>query len=509
MRVAVHAGATAVRLAAVEDGEPYVLAEVPGPATPARVREVLAELLGPETTEADDLVVVRGLVEPGGGRALVAGAREVDAAFAAVCGAGLGRQAPGPAVRPGPWLVLDCGHSGSTTTLVEADGRCTSRRCDAGGARLDEAVAAMLRVPGGPEVPVAVARRARETLSLQPEVSVRPPSGPAVRLGVLEVRAVLRPVLAEVVAQVVAQAGTVAGGRPVPVLLTGGLARTPLLAEMLDAAGIGPVTVARRPDAVAVLGALGTCAGPAPPSGPTARPLRRSGPSGPSCPSGRSGPFGRSGPPSPAGPARAAVAGRRGRAPWGSERRWLPSPPRRRHRGPAAVAAAVTAVVAAALLTAPSGPEIPDGDVVVQYGYSVRMPEGWVHAGGLPERRRTLLAPAAAPDGSDVVTVERTVLGYDAVAEPGRALADLRVAFDGAVAAGAPLADFVASGDYAGRPVATYHQSGPDGPVDWYVLLDVPDQLSVGCRHTPAGVEEVARACATVVGSVRIGERTG
>jgi type VII secretion-associated protein (TIGR03931 family) len=203
------------------------------------------------------------------------------------------------------------------------------------------------------------------------------------------------------------------------------------------------------------------------------------------------------------------VAGRPDGAPAGPQRRWLAPPARRRHRGPTAVVAVVTAVVAAALLTAPSDRGVAAGDVVVQYGYAVRLPEGWVHAGGLPERRRTLLAPAAAPDGSDVVTVERTVLGYDAVAEPGRALADLRAAFDAAVAAGAPLADFVASGRYAGRPVATYHQHGPDGPVDWYVLLDVADQLSIGCRHTPAGAEAVERACATVVGSAQIGERTG
>lgn len=462
MRVAVAPGASAVRVAAVEDGEPYVLAEVAGPATPARVREVLVELLGPEP--AAEVVVVRdAAAEP-----VLPGAVALHPACAALRGLAVG-SAPAPG--GGPWLVVDAGYSGTSITVVAADGRCTTRRCGPGGARLDEAVAAMLRVPGGAEVPVAVARQARESLSLLPAVSVCPPTGPPVRLGALEVRAELRPLLTETVAEAAGLAGAVAGARPVPVLLVGGLARTPLLAEMLDAAGIGPVTVAARPDAAAVLGALRT--------GPAAAPVS----AGRSCPGS------------------AAAEGD------GSGPRWLPPPLPRRHRGAwavVAVVAVVGAVVATALCTTPPQPA-PAGDVVVQYGYAVRLPEGWVHAGGLPERRRTLLAPAARPDGSDVVTVERTTLGYDAVAEPERALADLRAAFDAAVAAGAPLAEFTEAARFAGRPVVTYRQGGPDGPVDWYVLRDVADQLSIGCRHTTVGADEVARACATVVGSARIG----
>ena len=30
-------------------------------------------------------------------------------------------------------------------------------------------------------------------------------------------------------------------------------------------------------------------------------------------------------------------------------------------------------------------------DDLVQYGYAVRIPVGWAHTGGLPERRRSLL----------------------------------------------------------------------------------------------------------------------
>ena len=52
-------------------------------------------------------------------------------------------------------------------------------------------------------------------------------------------------------------------GRVSPVLLVGGVARTPLLAELLDAAGVHDVRVADRPDAAAVLGALRVAGEPA------------------------------------------------------------------------------------------------------------------------------------------------------------------------------------------------------------------------------------------------------
>ena len=141
---------------------------------------------------------------------------------------------------------------------------------------------------------------------------------------------------------------------------------------------------------------------------------------------------------------------------------------------------------------------------LVQYGYAVRLPAGWAHTGGLPERRRSLVTPAAAPDGTDLISVERTPLGYDADIEPGRARAELRAEFVTAVEGGAPLSGFDDDARYAGRPVVSYRESGRGtaGDVDWYVVLDGDAQLSVGCRHTRAGAESVAAACATVVGSL-------
>jgi type VII secretion-associated protein (TIGR03931 family) len=143
------------------------------------------------------------------------------------------------------------------------------------------------------------------------------------------------------------------------------------------------------------------------------------------------------------------------------------------------------------------------GDLV-QYGYAVRLPAGWAHTGGLPERRRSLITPATAPEGTDVISVERTPLGYDAAVESRRARAELRSEFAAAVDSGAPLSGFDDDTRFAGRPVVSYRESGGGtaGDVDWYVVLDGDAQLSVGCRHTPAGAEAVGAACATVVGSL-------
>jgi len=185
--------------------------------------------------------------------------------------------------------------------------------------------------------------------------------------------------------------------------------------------------------------------------------------------------------------------------------RWLPAPAgrRRRARIAAAGAAAAAVTIAALLLGAREPPASSEpASLLAQYGYATLLPEGWAHTGGLPERRRTLLAPAAAPAGSDLIIVESTSLGYDAGAEPERAAVELRAVFDAAVATGAPLSDFTPSQRYAGRTVTSYRERGA-ATVEWYVLLDGDTQLSVGCQHTAAGAEQVRQACTVVVGSVR------
>jgi type VII secretion-associated protein (TIGR03931 family) len=140
----------------------------------------------------------------------------------------------------------------------------------------------------------------------------------------------------------------------------------------------------------------------------------------------------------------------------------------------------------------------------VQYGYRLDVPAGWEHTGGLPERRRVLLTPLAAPEGSDLIAIEHSPLGYDTAAESQRAQAELRAAFDAAVAEGSAFSGYDPGGQFGGRAVTAYRQEEPGGTVvDWFVLLDRDAQLSVGCRHTVAGAEAVRAACAVVVASVR------
>ncbi|MDT7592752.1 MAG: molecular chaperone DnaK, partial [Pseudonocardiales bacterium] len=58
----------------------------------------------------------------------------------------------------------------------------------------------------------------------------------------------------------------------------------------------------------------------------------------------------------------------------------------------------------------------------------------------------------------------------------------------------------------ADRDVIAYRQRQPGlgAEVDWYVLFERDAQLSVGCQHTPGGVEAVRTACVEVVGSLRM-----
>jgi len=423
-RVAVQVGAGALRVAVAGDGPPTVV-ELPPARGPLDLPELVARVAGPGPAE-----IV--LVHPAGWtpqRIAAWARRPVRPVPAPVAVAGPGRR-----------LVLDVGASGSEATLVER-GRMAARwRSDVGGARLDEAVAGLT---GSTAVR---ARRVREALSLLPEAG---------GIDAEQLRVAASPLFDELVAMV--------RGVDAPVLLIGGVARSPLVAEALDEAGVADVVVAPRPETAALLGAL-------------ALPLDRTAVS------------------EPADPADTAVLLP---PPAAGARR----PLRRVLAGVAAVAAVAGLLAAGRALGPPVVVTVPVG-TLVQYGYRFAVPVGWVHTGGLPERRRSLLTPAAAPASSDLIAVERTPLGYDAAAEPERARAELRAVYDDAVAAGDPLSDYGAR-TVSGRPVTTYRQQDDGVVVEWFVVLDGDAQLSVGCRHTPAGEATVLAACAVVVASVR------
>lgn len=373
-------------------------------------------------------------------------------------------------------LVVDVGAAGTVVSRVHG-GRVVARRTAPGGERFDRTVAALVVACdptwAGDGGLLAEARRVREALSLRPEVPLRTPvrsagCGGAGRpdhracgepdpTGGVLTAAEVREALGGPWDGIVAVARETAGVPAVPVLLAGGGARSPDLAERFDAAGFADVTVLPRPDAAAVLCALG------PPDGAGAAPAAR------------------------------------------TPVQWLPPVPRRARRpgwaGLAVVGAALVLGVLHLLgtLLVPAAPDLPTG-MLAQYGYRLAVPEGWAHTGGLPERRRSLLTPAAAPDGSDLIAVESTPLGYDADAEPGRAAAELRAEFD---AAGPDLSAYDPAAHVRGRAVTAYRERDGATEVRWYVVLDGDTQLSVGCRHTPAGRDTVLAACEQVVGSIR------
>lgn len=384
-------------------------------------------------------------VDPGAGGTRVVGTEDGRPVLLGVLPAGVPPGAAAAAFVPGappagpaplPGLVVDAGASG---TRVLRDGRLL-RRLPVGGRLLDAAVRALLPAPPRRAADVTVLR---EALSLLPAATIGTRAG-RVRIAAGQVREALAPLLADVVAAVVA------AGPSGPVLLVGGVARTPLLAELLDGAGIGPVTVAPRPEVAAVLA-------------------------------------------TPVPAARATVPGERAAL--------LPAPPPRRRRLLRAGLTAVLTLVAAAGLLA-LGRLLPDplpADRLVQYGYEVAVPEGWAHVGGAPEHRRTLLAPADEPDATGLVAVERTPLGYDAGTEAARVRAELRDRYDRAVAAGQRLAGLREEGDEL-----RYRELDGAAAVEWHVRLQGTDQLSVGCRYPPGGSAAVDRACAVVVASLRI-----
>ncbi|TWF78368.1 type VII secretion-associated protein (TIGR03931 family) [Pseudonocardia hierapolitana] len=441
VRVAVQEGAGFVRIAgAGDDGAPWLIAELP--ASGPGVAALLADLVGPPPRE---LVLVHPARWPP--ERAAQWARDCAGLAAAV------RTVPAPlaAAGEGEVAVLDVGASTTEATRLDAAGRVRAVAAgEVGGRLLDELVAAHTgRDP-------AAARAVREALSLLPAVD-----------GVEAAQ--VRPLLAEPLTAAVAALREVVSGAP-RVVLIGGVARTPLLARVVDESGLTQAEVPPRPEAAAVLGAL-------------ERTLE------PHC-----------------SLERPETAVRLQAGPYLPR---LPARPRRALRGAllgVAAAVGLASLLLLGWLLVPPGAEAVPAGALVQYGYRLDVPAGWEHTGGLPERRRVLLTPVAAPEGSDLIAVERSPLGYDTAAEPQRARAELRAAYDAALREGSAFSGYDPAGHFAGRQVTAYRQEDPGGTVvDWYVVLDRDAQLSVGCRHTPAGAEAVRAACAVVVASVRAG----
>ncbi len=273
-------------------------------------------------------------------------------------------------------LVVDAGRSGTTLTVVVGGCVRSTEWVPIGGDRLDAVLA------GATGCPPDRVRAAREALSFRDGVDV-PGFG---RIDARRAEEVLRPEFDDVVARVPAVVAGVG-----EIVVTGGLARTPLLAALLDDRAGCPVRVLPEPDLAAVRGALAWSGEPRAVDDvvdatgwPTA--TERTGSEG-TATSGSS----------------ASGCGRPDDATRPRRSRLLPA---------AAVLGALLAGTGAVLGATPPAPAPPAG-TLVQYGYATALPAGWEHTGGDPERRRTLLTRTGSPDGVELVSVERSPLGYD------------------------------------------------------------------------------------------------
>lgn len=464
LRVAVHPGTVTTRVAAA-DPQPRLVAELAGSLPPEQaVRLLYADPPRP-------VVVGEGLTVA---------------------------EAVGGAV---PRIVVDAGASGTEVTLVTVDGAVRSRRLSAGGADCDAGLAALL----GPLTPPEV-RAYRERFSLHP--AQQPPGGRGV--GPVAVQAVLVARLRPVVDAVAELAHVVP---PAEIVLVGGLARTPLLAELLDTLDLAPVRVPPDPAAAAVLGALGP--GDGGQTGVASDGVVDDGPVGCAA-SGYGLPrdHGRMSEPAGVSGERAAIPAvrrlhlfHRHRPRPADPPRFIPAPRRgSRTLGRAALAVALAACLVAIPLMRSEPARPPEHAAeLVQYGYRFALPAGWAHTGGLPELRRTVVTPERTPVGGALVSIERAELGYDAGAEPQRAAAELRAVYDGARARGERLDGYDPVAHVGGRMGTGYRQLQADAAVDWFVLFEGTSQLSVGCRHVGPAPDGVSAACAVVVGSLRLG----
>jgi hypothetical protein len=257
-RVAVQLGTDRWRMA-IADPRPRLLADlqVPGSGGPAAALALSRALLD---RPADELVVVHG---PGGSPVVPAAVAPAATAVApvvrfvpgvvAALGCVDGAAAAGTDRTLRDVVVVDAGRGGTEVARLVGGRVVASRRVPVGGAVLDAVTADLIAPTDGLGVDRAEARAAREALSLQPVVGVgeRP-----VDLDARALRRALVPPLAVVVDAVRVVLAGAGPGRPPPVLLVGGVARTPLLAELLDAAGVDDVRVAPHPDSAAVVGAL-------------------------------------------------------------------------------------------------------------------------------------------------------------------------------------------------------------------------------------------------------------
>lgn len=188
----------------------------------------------------------------------------------------------------------------------------------------------------------------------------------------------------------------------------------------------------------------------------------------------------------------------------------VPAPPQRRNsKLPWIVGGAVVLVAAAVAglvlaLNTGGEPEPPPGKVVAQYHYQFTAPQDWTQTGGSADLRETLIKPENAQQQLDAVSVQEHPLSYDATADAGRLVDELRTQIDQAPT---QYSGFDPQATYAGRKVIFYHQSlpGQQASIDWYALAQGHVQVNVGCVYADESVRRrVDAACTQVIRTLAV-----
>ncbi|MDA3647311.1 type VII secretion-associated protein [Saccharopolyspora indica] len=171
--------------------------------------------------------------------------------------------------------------------------------------------------------------------------------------------------------------------------------------------------------------------------------------------------------------------------------------------GAGAVAVLAVGAVVALLLTS-NGTDAVAAQQVTAYDYAFSYPGDWEQAGGDASKFQTLLQPADGVQGS-MIAVEEGRLGFDTDTERARAVQMLRTEYEQSVAQGKPFAKFDASASFGGQTVVYYQENLPETTVEWFTLYRGQYKMSVGCKYSPAGRDDVRSACEQVVRTLAVG----
>ncbi|GAA2809208.1 type VII secretion-associated protein [Saccharopolyspora taberi] len=170
----------------------------------------------------------------------------------------------------------------------------------------------------------------------------------------------------------------------------------------------------------------------------------------------------------------------------------------------AAAAVLVVVGVATTIALANGGGSAPSEEPrrIAQYQYEFSYPATWRQTGGDPQLWQTVIAPESG--GPSSIVVQEGQLGYDTQAGRARAVQALRDDYQTLINQGKQLSGFDEDASFAGRNVVYYREELSGSTVEWYVVHEKQFQVSIGCQWTAASKQEVAGACADVIGSLAV-----